>query len=168
MAAKPAAKDPKAADKPVEILYNRKLRHDFEVIDSWEAGMILMGSEAKSLRAGDVQWAQAHARFDERTGELWLYNLHIGEYRQAGIFGHQAGQPRQLLLKKRELEKLRGQLAGKGLTVVPERLLFRRGWAKVAICLCRGKDRGDRRQDLLKRAQQRDVQREMARRLRGK
>lgn len=157
-----------AVDKPVEILFNRKLRHDYAVLDHWEAGLVLMGSEVKSLRAGDVQWAQAHARFDERTGELWLFNLHIGEYRQAGAFGHQPSQPRKLLLKRRELEKLRGAIAGKGLTIIPERLLFRRGWAKAVICLCQGKDRADRRQDLIKSAMRRDVQREMARRVRGK
>jgi len=152
----------------IEILYNRKLRHDFAVLDSWEAGLVLMGSEVKSMRNGDVQWAQAHARFDERTGELWLYHLHIGEYKQAAQFGHQATQPRKLLLTQRELDKLRGLMAGKGLTIIPERLFFKKGWAKLGICLCQGKDRQDKRQDLIKRAMGRDVDREMARRAKGR
>lgn len=147
-----------------EILFNKKLRHDFHVEDRFEAGVVLMGSEAKSLRAGDVQWGDAHARFDERTHELFLFGLHIGEYRQAGTFGHQPLQPRKLLLHKRELTKLYGKLSAKGLTVVPERLFWRGPWVKVDLCLCRGKDKDDKRRDLIARAQQRDVQRELARR----
>jgi SsrA-binding protein len=146
-----------------EILYNRKLRHDYRVIDSWEAGMVLMGSEAKSLRAGDVQWGDAHARMER--GELWLHGLHIGEYRFAVGSGHQPAQARKLLLSRRELDRLEGALTGKGLTVVPERLLFRRGWAKIVICLAQGKTHEDQRQDLVARATQRDVQRELARRM---
>jgi SsrA-binding protein len=147
-----------------EILYNRKLRHDFAVLDSWEAGMRLMGSEVKSLRAGDVQWGDAHARLDRDSGELWLYGLHIGEYRQAGAFGHQPQQPRKLLLKRRELDKLAGAMQGKGLTLIPERLLFRRGWAKIVVCLAKGKTHEDKRHDLKKKAAERDVERELARR----
>lgn len=147
-----------------EILYNKKLRHDFHIEDSYEAGIVLMGSEAKSLRAGDVQWGDAHARFDERVGELFLFGLHIGEYRQAGTFGHQPLQPRKLLLHKRELERLHGKLSAKGLTLIPERLFWRGPWVKISLCLCSGKDRGDKRRDLIERAQTRDVQRELARR----
>lgn len=163
--AKPAAKgkDVKAAEVQ-QILFNRKLRHDYEILDRWEAGLALMGSEVKSLRAGDVQWAGAHARLD-RKGECWLYDMHIGEYKQAVVFGHKATQPRKLLLQRRELDKITGRIETKGLTLIPEALLFRKGWAKVVICLCRGKDKADKRQDLIKRAQTRDVEREMARRL---
>jgi SsrA-binding protein len=166
---KPAnAKNPKKdakdeANAITLILKNRKLRHDYEVLESWEAGMVLMGSEVKSLRAGDVQWADAHGRLER--DELWLHGLHIGEYRQAGLFGHQAAQPRKLLLKRKELNKLAGAMQGKGLTLVPDQLHFRRGYARLVICLVRGKTRGDKRQDLIKRAQGRDVEREMARRL---
>lgn len=162
MAKKP---DPKAkADDGVQvILVNRKLRHEYEVLDTWEAGMVLMGSEVKSLRAGDVQWADAHARLDQRN-ELWLYNLHIGEYKQAKAFGHRPAQPRKLLLNRKELDKIAGRIETKGLTLVPDRLIFRKGWAKIVICLGRGKDREDKRHDLIKRAQKRDVEREMARR----
>jgi SsrA-binding protein len=147
-----------------EILYNRKLRHEHEILDRWEAGLVLLGSEVKSLRNGDVQWAGAHARIDGR-GECWLYDLHIGEYKQAVLFGHKPTQPRKLLLSRKELDKISGKVEAKGLTLMPEVLLFRKGWAKIVICLCRGKDRADKRQDLMQRAQQRDVEREMARRL---
>jgi SsrA-binding protein len=151
-----------AAPEVQEILFNRKLRHEYRVLDSWEAGMVLMGSEAKSLRAGDVQWGDAHARLER--GELWLHGLHIGEYQFAVGSGHQPAQARKLLLSRRELDRLAGALTGKGLTVVPERLLFRRGWAKIVICLAQGKTHEDQRSDLVARATQRDVQRELARR----
>lgn len=175
MAKKPAAKPAsnQAADKEkkgagvLEILYNRKLRHDYAILDTWEAGLVLMGSEVKSLRAGDVQWGDAHAR-PSPNGELWLYGLHIGEYRQAGVWGHQPQQPRKMLMHRKEIDKIIAKLATKGLTMVPERLLFRGGKAKVAICLCQGKTHGDKRQDLIKRAQGRDVEREVSRRVRGK
>ena len=150
-----------------EILYNRKLRHDYTILDTWEAGIVLMGSEVKSLRNGDVQWGDAHAR--PSTGEeLWLYGLHIGEYRQAGVWGHQPQQPRKLLMHRKEINKIIAKLATKGLTLVPEQLLFRGGKAKVVMCLCSGKTHGDKRQDLIKRAQGRDVEREISRRTRGK
>lgn len=161
-AAKKTADKPAAATK--EILYNRKLRHDYEVLDSWEAGLVLMGSEVKSLRNGDVQWGDAHAR-PNLSGELWLYGLHIGEYRQAGVWGHQPQQPRKLLMHRKELDRIFAKLDTKGLTMAPEKLLFRGGYAKVVICLCKGKTRGDKRQDLIKRAQGRDVEREVARRM---
>lgn len=160
----------KGDGKPKEvrqILYNKKLRFDYAVLDTWEAGIVLMGSEVKSLRAGDVQWADAHARFDDRNGFLWLFGLHIGEYRQAAQFGHQPLQPRKLLMNQAELDRVRGKLDGKGLTLAPEQLLFRGPWAKVVICLCQGKTRGDKRQDLIKKAQTRDVDREMARRMKA-
>jgi SsrA-binding protein len=160
MAKKPAAAKP--TEEVKEILFNRKLRHDYAVLDSWEAGMVLMGSEVKSLRAGDVQWADAHARIEK--GEPWLYGLHIGEYRQAGAFGHRPQQPRKLLLKRSEIDRIAGALQAKGLTLVPERLLFRKGWAKIVLCLAKGKTHEDKRHDLVKRAQQRDVERELARR----
>lgn len=164
---------PKAAPVPArlairEILYNKKLRHDFTILDRYEAGIVLMGSEAKSLRAGDVQWGDAHARFDERVHELFLFGLHIGIYQQAGTFGHQPLQPRKLLLHKRELEKLHGKLSAKGLTLIPEKLFWKGPWVKLDLCLCSGKDKEDQRRDLVARAQKRDVERELARRSKGR
>jgi SsrA-binding protein len=155
-----------AAAKPevVEILHNRRLRYDFTVVERWEAGMVLMGSEVKSLRAGDVQWGDAHARLD-RHGELWLYGLHIGEYRQAGVFGHQPAQPRKLLLHRKEIDRLTGAMAGKGMTLKPEGLFFRRGHAKLALCLVKAKTKGDKRQSLMREATKREVEGEMRRRM---
>jgi SsrA-binding protein len=150
------------------ILYNRKLRHDYAVIDRLEAGVVLMGSEVKSLRAGEVQWGDAHARFDDRNGALWLFGLHIGEYHQAAQFGHQPLQPRKLLLHAKELERLRGKLSAKGLTVIPERIFFKGPWVKLDICLCSGKDKEDQRRDLIARAHKRDVDRELMRRSKGR
>lgn len=155
-------KDDEKKDEVQLILKNRKLRHDYHVVDTWEAGMVLMGSEVKSLRAGDVQWGDCHARLE--NGQLWLYGLHIGEYRQAGTFGHQPVQPRKLLMHRKEIDKIAGQLKTKGMTLVPDELHFRRGFARIVICLAHGKDRGDKRQDLIKRAMKRDVEREVARR----
>jgi SsrA-binding protein len=155
----PAKKDAEAVQL---ILKNRKLRHEYEVLESWEAGMVLSGSEVKSLRAGDVQWADAHARLEKK--ELWLFGLHIGEYRQAAVFGHQPMAPRKLLLNRRELDKIIDALRGKGLTMVPDQLHFRRGFAKIVICLARGKKREDKRRDMIARDAKRDVDREMARR----
>ena len=164
--ASPKSSPAKAVEKkdlpPQEILYNKKLRHDFSIIDTWEAGLVLMGSEVKSLRAKDVQWGDAHARIEK--GQAWLYGLHIGEYRQAGVWGHQPQQPRKMLLSRKELDRISGKLDAKGLTLIPERLLFRRGYAKVVICLCKGKTHEDKRGDLVKKAQTRDVEREMVRR----
>ena len=162
---KPNPKGGKAPPEVRQILYNKKLRHDFNVLDSFEAGVVLMGSEAKSLRAGDVQLGDAHARFDDRTDELFLFGLHIGEYRQAGTFGHQPLQPRKLLLHRRELVKLRGKLSAKGLTIIPEKIFWRGKWVKIDLCLCSGKDKDDKRRDLVAKAQNRDVQRELARRM---
>lgn len=165
VSAKPApAKGGKAPPAQRQILFNKKLRHDYAVLDHYEAGLVLQGSEAKSLREDNVQWGDAHARFDDRTHELFLFGLHIGEYRQAGTFGHQPLQPRKLLLHRRELERLRGKLSAKGLTVIPERLYWHGKWAKIDLCLCSGKDKGDKRRDLIAKAQTRDVQRELARR----
>jgi SsrA-binding protein len=149
------------------ISVNRKVRHQYEVIKSFEAGLVLQGSEIKSLREGDVQWADAHGRFDDRTGELWLCNMYIGEYRQASYLNHRPTAPRKLLLHRRELESLRGMLQTKGVTLVPRQLHFRRGFAKCELCLVRGKKQADKRQDLVRRTQQREAERDLAHRYRG-
>lgn len=159
-------KDPADSKDAVQlILKNKKLNYAYQVIESFEAGMVLMGSEAKSLRAGDVQWGDCHARHE--NGQVWLYGLHIGEYRQAGTFGHQPIQPRKLLLHRKQISKIAISLATKGMTLVPDELHFRRGYARIVICLATGKDRGDKRQDLIKRAMKRDVDREMSRRMKS-
>jgi len=148
------------------ILRNKRVRHDYDILREVEAGMVLSGSEVKSLRAGDVQWGDAHARFDNQ-GQLWLYGLHIGEYRHATETGHLPGARRKLLLHRRELDKLAGELQGQHLSIVPTALLFRRGWAKCVIGLVRGRKKQDKRRAMVDRAKQRDIQREISRRLKG-
>lgn len=164
-----AKKKPK---KPVSdggtklILKNRKITHDYEIMDDWECGIVLLGSEVKSLRNGDVQFADTHARFDYKDGELWLHNLFIGEYKQASLLNHEPTRPRKLLLHRREMTRIAAALRTKGLTLVPKALYFKKGYAKVTLCLVRGKKHQDKRGDLKKRTENREIAREIARRSR--
>ncbi len=168
MAKKKKKKPPAdAVEVRKQILRNRKLHHDFEVLDEWQCGLVLQGSEVKSLRNGDVQWADTHARLDHH-GELWLYNLFIGIYKQASVHNHEPTRPRKLLLHKRELMRIGGALQTKGLTLVPKELYFYKGYAKISICLVRGKKHQDKRGDLKKRSEKREIDREIARRQRGR
>lgn len=166
MARKKRGTNTTGADGVQVILRNRRARHDYEILDEFEAGMVLQGSEVKSLRDGDVQWGDAHARLDHRR-ELWLYGLHIGEYRHAVHTGHEAQARRKLLMHGAQLDKLAGAMQGKGLSMVPTALLFRRGWAKCVLAVVRGRKKADKRKHMLDEARKRDVQRELARRMRG-
>jgi SsrA-binding protein len=139
------------------IVSNRKARHEYEVLEKVEAGLVLQGTEVKSLRQGRANLQDAFASFNR--GELWLHNLHISPYEQGGAFNHDPVRPRKLLLQRRELRKLVGQVEQKGLTLVPLDLHFRRGVAKVTLALVRGKKLHDKRHDL----KQREAEREMAR-----
>jgi SsrA-binding protein len=139
------------------IVSNRKARHEYHVLDTIEAGLVLQGTEVKSLREGRANLQDAFARFDR--GELWLYNLHISPYEPGNRFNHDPLRPRKLLAHRRELRKLIGQAEQKGLTLVPLDLHFRRGVAKVSLALVRGKKLYDKRDD----AKRRDAEREMAR-----
>ena len=139
------------------IVRNRKARHEYEILETWEAGLVLQGTEVKALRAGRANVQDSFARVD--NGEAWLYNLHISPYEQGNQFNHDPLRPRKLLLQRREIRKLIGQVEQKGLTLVPLDLYFRRGIAKVTLALVRGKKLHDKRQDL----KSRDAQREMER-----
>jgi SsrA-binding protein len=139
------------------IVRNRKARHEFHVLDTWEAGIVLRGTEVKSLRDGRANLQDSFARLD--NGELWLHNLHISPYDPANRFNHDPLRPRKLLLHRNELRKLVGQVEQKGLTLVPLELYFSRGLAKVTIALVRGKKLHDKREDLKRR----DAERDMAR-----
>ena len=139
------------------IVSNRKARHEFEVLDTLEAGLILLGTEVKSLRQGRANLQDAFARFDR--GELWLHNLHISPYDPGSRFNHDPLRPRKLLLHQREMRRLIGQVEQKGLTLVPLDLHFRRGVAKVNLALVRGKKLHDKREV----AKKKDAEREMAR-----
>jgi SsrA-binding protein len=166
MAKKKQRKDGNKSPRiPVKILIvNRKVRHQYEVLKSFEAGLVLQGSEVKSMRVGDVQWADAHARYDERLHELWLWGLHVGEYSQASYLNHSPTAPRKLLLHKREIQQIRHLLQTKGVTVVPRQLHLRRGFIKVEVCVVRGKKIHDKRQDIKKRDQDREARRELVHR----
>ena len=142
---------------------NRRARHDYIIEDTIEAGMMLTGSEVKSLRAGKASIKEAYAR--ERDGEVWLINAHFSEYAPAARDGHEPKRPRKLLLRRREIAKLIGQMQREGVTLVPLKIYFNgRGFAKCELGVARGKKKADKRETEKKR----DWQREKARLMRDK
>lgn len=136
---------------------NRKARHEFHVLETWEAGLVLQGTEVKSLRMGRANLQDAFARVD--AGELWLYNVHISPYEQGNRFNHDPLRPRKLLMHRGQLRKLVGQVEQQGLTLVPLDIHFTRGIAKVSLALVKGKKLHDKRDALRERADRRDVER---------
>lgn len=145
------------ADGRKIVLRNRKARHEFEILDEIEAGLVLVGAEVKSLRAGDASFTDAFARVDD--GELWLYNLHISPYEQASIDVPDPKRPRKLLAHRREIDRLAAQTAERGLTLIPLDLHFTRGRAKVTLGLGRGKKLHDKRETMKRKVMQREVER---------
>jgi SsrA-binding protein len=145
---------------------NKKAHHNFTILETIEAGLVLAGSEVKALRQGKCNIDEAFARL--RGAEVWLYNMHIGPYEQAAQFGHDTRRTRKLLLKRREINRFLGKAVEKGSTLVPLSVYFKRGWAKVEIAVARGKREFDKREDLKRRESQRDIARELSRRRRGK
>ncbi|HEX5726399.1 MAG TPA: SsrA-binding protein SmpB [Longimicrobiaceae bacterium] len=139
------------------VAQNRKARHEYHVLETWEAGLVLQGTEVKSLRAGKANLSDAFARFDR--GELWLYNLHISPYEQGNRFNHDPLRPRKLLLHRSELRRLVGSVEQQGLTLVPLDVHFSHGHAKVRLGLVRGKKLHDKRETLRQRAVAREVER---------
>jgi SsrA-binding protein len=145
------------------VAQNRKARHDYFITDSYEAGLVLTGTEVKALRSGGVQITDAYA--DPRDGELWLINAHIPEYAGGNRLNHEPKRPRKLLLHKREIEKLIGAVSRERMTVVPLELFFNpRGRAKLLLGLAKGKTKGDKRETI----KARDWQRERGRLLRSR
>ncbi len=142
------------------VAQNRKARHYFEFIEFIEAGLVLTGSEVKSLRAGRISFKDGYVQF--RGGEAFLVGVHIAHYENAGYAGHDPDQPRKLLLHRREIASLQGKVEQKGLTMVPTRVYLKNGRFKVELALARGKNVRDRRQELKQKAIQRDMDREMA------
>jgi SsrA-binding protein len=136
---------------------NRKARHEYHVLETWEAGVALQGTEVKSLRNGKANLQDAFARFNR--GELWLHNVHISPYEQANRFNHEPERPRKLLLHRGQLRRMIGQVEQQGLTLVPLDIHFRRGIAKVELALVRGKKLHDKREDLRRRDAEREMQR---------
>jgi SsrA-binding protein len=148
------------------IASNRKARHDYAILETVEAGIVLRGSEVKSLRAGHVQLADAYARI---TGdELFLEGVHIAPYAFAtGVGAHDPDRPRKLLLHREEIRKLATEVAQERLALVPLSMYFRDGRAKVELALARGRRKGDRRQALAERDSQREMQRALGRQRKG-
>jgi SsrA-binding protein len=141
------------------IADNRRARHDYHLLDRFEAGLVLTGTEVKSLRDGRATLQRAYA--DLRGGEVWLVGAHISTYDQGNIANHDPDRDRKLLLHRREIEALTGKVRERGFTIVPTRLYFKDGRAKVEIALARGKDVRDKRTDLSKRDAQRQIEREL-------
>ena len=139
------------------IVDNRRARHEYQLLEKVEAGIVLTGTEVKSLRDGRASLQQAYA--DIRGGEAWLVGAHISVYDAGNIANHDPDRDRKLLLHKKELESLAGQVAQRGLTLVPTRLYFRDGRAKVELALARGKELRDKRRDIARREAQRDMER---------
>jgi SsrA-binding protein len=139
------------------IVDNRRARHDYHFLEKVEAGLVLTGTEVKSLRDGRASLQQAYA--DIRDGEAWLVGAHISVYDAGNIANHDPDRDRKLLLHRREVEALGAKVRERGLTLVPTRLYFRDGRAKVELALARGKEQRDKRSDLAKREAQRDMER---------
>lgn len=147
----------------VKSINNRKARHEYHILDTYEAGIVLSGTEIKSIRAGKANLQDSYARVE--NGELMLYNLHISPYEQGNRFNHEPKRPRKLLMHKREIMRLYGQTREKGLALIPLKIYFKdRGWAKVELALARGKKKYDKREDMAAR----DAKREMERALKNR
>jgi SsrA-binding protein len=141
------------------VAENRRARHDYHFLERVEAGLVLHGSEVKSLRQGHAVLQRAYA--DARDGELWLVGLHIPPYEQASVQPHDPDRDRKLLLHRRQIEQLSSQAAERGLTLVPTRLYFKDGRAKVELALARGKEGRDKRRDIAERETKRRIEREL-------
>jgi len=141
------------------VLRNRKARHEYEILDTFEAGLVLRGAEVKSLRDGKASFTDAFARIED--GEAWLYNLHITPWESATVDAPDPKRTRKLLLHGHEIDKLAAATQQKGLTLVPLDLYFRRGHAKMTLALARGKKLHDKRETLRREAMRREAERAM-------
>ena len=141
------------------IANNRRARHDYNLLERVEAGLVLSGSEVKSLRQGHAILQRAYA--DARDGQIWLVGLHIPPYEQASVEPHEPDRDRKLLLHRRQIDQLTAKTAEKGLTLVPTRLYFKDGRAKVELAVARGKEGRDKRRDIADRETKRRIEREL-------
>jgi SsrA-binding protein len=159
------AKKPKAKRAPVsgDVATNRRARHKFQVLEKMETGIELQGSEVKSLRDGKAQLNEAYAVID--AGEVWLRGAHIPPYLPASNQNHDPDRPRKLLMHRREIERLIGKTAERGLTLVPTRIYFKGSRAKVELALAKGKEGRDRRREIADRDLRREVERDFKQRL---
>lgn len=141
------------------VATNRKARREFEVLETFEAGMVLRGPEVKSLREGKVGFHDAFARID--AGEVWLHSLHISPYEQANRYNVDPLRPRKLLLNRHEIRRLIGHVEEKGLTLIPLEIYFRKGFAKITLALARGRKLYDKREKLKRKTQEEEARRAM-------
>ncbi len=143
------------------VATNRKARHEYIVLDSFEAGIVLTGTEVKSLRLGNANIAEAWAQI--KDGEVWLNGMHVSPYEQGSYANVDPLRKRKLLLHRKEIRKITGRLGEAGLTLVPLKVYFHNRLAKVLIGICRGKREHDRREDIARREAERDIRRNYAR-----
>ena len=141
------------------ISENRRARHDYNLLERFEAGLVLTGTEVKSLREGHATLQRAFAEL--RDGEVWLVGAHIPEYAQGNLANHDPDRDRKVLLRRREIDSLLGKVQQRGLTIVPTRLYFKDGRVKVELALARGKEARDKRRDLAERDARRQIEREL-------
>jgi SsrA-binding protein len=158
-----AAKDP---DRTVAT--NRRARHDYAIEETFEAGMVLTGPEVKSLRAGRATISDAYARVDETGSALWVENLHIPPYEMADTRGYDAKRARKLLMHREQIRRLVGKTAERGLTLVPLKIYFTRGIAKMELGLGRGKRQFEKRDSIAEREHRREIERARTRRASGR
>lgn len=140
------------------VTTNRKARHDYEIIDSMEAGIVLLGSEIKAIRESRVNLTDTYARF--KQGELWLIGMHISPYTKAAMENHEPLRDRKLLMHKQELKRLNRQVEEKGITLIPLKIYFRKHLVKVELGLARGKRKYDKRAAIAERDVKRDMERQ--------
>ena len=160
--AKAEAKAKAKSSQDEVLLRNKKAHHDYEILKTYECGLVLQGSEVKSLREKNVQWADAHGEIER--GEAWLLGLHVEVYKQASWSNHNPRSKRKLLLHRNEIDHIAGALATKGCTMVPLQIHLSNGRIKILMALAKGKAKGDKRRDLLTREKNRDIERAMGRR----
>jgi len=159
-----AKEDKSGAKKTITV--NRKARHEYFIDDTYTAGLVLVGTEVKSLRAGKVNLSDAYARLD-KNGEAWIYNMHVSPHAEGNRFNVDPIRPRKLLLTRRELGRLHGVLEQKGLTLIPLTLFFERGFAKLEVGVGRGKKLYDKRESIKERESDREARRALTSANRG-
>jgi len=157
--------DPSRSSNNKVVATNRKARHNYSIVDTYEAGVVLQGTEVKALREGQASLADAFATVDD--GEVWLRNLHIPEYNLGTWTNHAPRRNRKLLLHRKQIDALVGKIRDGNLTLVPLSLYFADGRVKVELALARGKQAHDKRQDMARRDAQREISRELGRRAKG-
>lgn len=159
------AKKKKAASGEATLATNRRARHDYKILDEFECGIVLLGTEIKSLREGKISLNDAFATID--NGEVFLRNLHIPEYSMGHWTNHTPRRTRKLLLHRREIDKLYGQVRDGKKTLIPLKVYLKNGYAKLLLGLAQGKQAYDKREDIKRRDQNREITRELGRRVKG-